>query len=862
MGAQLIEELPFARKLAKEMDDSLQDLPKLYRPSWSLVDELSRDPATSRLQEAAFSQPICTLVQVILVELLKVDGIHFAAVVGHSSGEIGAAYASGFLSATDAIKIAHLRGYHSHLAAGPHGEKGAMIAVGTSIEDADDLCSLPDFEGRLVLAASNSSSSVTLSGDSGAVSHAKVVLNDEKKFARLLKVDTAYHSHHMKPCADPYLRSMEEAGIQVQRPSEGSCSWYSSVHHGAKMSADHSLGAAYWRDNMANAVLFSQAVTTAARDGGPFHLALEVGPHPALKGPASQTLQEAGIDVPYFGTLKRNQTDIKSISECLADIWSHLGASAVDLEAAQGLVSGSVQPRLLKGLPVYPWDHDKPYWYESRKSRLFRSRARASHELIGVRCDEGNQNELRWRNFLSVQEVPWLEGHQVQNQTVFPAAGYVSMALEAAMVMAGDRSVQLLELEDLVLDKAILFHNEKTPVEVMITLANVVVDEDGGKVDSAIITAEFTVSCHLTRDQDTLTKVASGKVTVTTGPTSQTPELPPRPPKPPHLVEVDSDKFYGCLESCGYGYRGPFRALSSLERRYNFCTGLVQRPAATSAEEALLVHPALLDPAFQAVLGGYFWPGDGRLWSLFLPTSIRKITVSPLLCRRDDATLDVKLPFDAWLFESPAREIRGDVSIFSGGAVPSIQVEGLSMLAITDAIKDDDRPFFAETMWGVASPDGNLAVGNEHASAYELELATACERLSYYYWRKLEETLTPVEREGCEVHHKQLLKTIAHSFEQIDSGRHSHVKTEWKDDDEDTIANLTDRYDHYKVHIDNFCSTDGASQVHLCGRHPATDQRWKGPPRCTPRGDDNVGAYASGQHARRLLHPRPRIRYV
>jgi len=428
MGKQLIDAVPLAMQIANELDDTLQNLPEAYRPSWSLVEELSRDADSSRLQEAAFSQPLCTVVQVILVDILRIAGIDFSAVVGHSSGEIGAAYAAGFLSASDAIKIAYLRGLYASLAKGRAGEKGAMLAVGTSIEGAEELCNLPVLRGRIKLAATNSSSSVTLSGDLDAIFQAKAILDDKKQFARLLKVDTAYHSHHMQPCAEPYVRALDAVGIKIKSPS-GSCIWYSSVLGGTKVEPNDTLRGTYWRDNMANTVLFSQAITSATNNGGPFQMALEVGPHPALNGPASQTLAELGLKIPYVATLRRGESDVRAISDCLGAIWINLGASAVDLGTAQKLLPNDSTPRLLKDLPSYSWDHDKPYWYESRRSKLYRSRSQPSHELLGTRYDEGAENEFRWRNFLSVQEIPWLEGHQIQGQTVFPAAGYVSSKL-------------------------------------------------------------------------------------------------------------------------------------------------------------------------------------------------------------------------------------------------------------------------------------------------------------------------------------------------------------------------------------------------------------------------------------------------
>lgn len=155
MGAQLIENSPFAADRLAVLDLALSSLPKEDRPLWSLKAQIVADSSVSRLSEAVISQPLCTAVQIVLVDMLKLSGIKLDTVVGHSSGEIGAAYAAGFLSAKDAIRIAYYRGVYATLAQSPSGAKGAMMAVGTSYEDALEFCELEDFEGRVQVAARN-----------------------------------------------------------------------------------------------------------------------------------------------------------------------------------------------------------------------------------------------------------------------------------------------------------------------------------------------------------------------------------------------------------------------------------------------------------------------------------------------------------------------------------------------------------------------------------------------------------------------------------------------------------------------------------------------------------------------------------
>ncbi|CAJ2500619.1 Uu.00g034720.m01.CDS01 [Anthostomella pinea] len=175
MGKAIIQSSPVFGRIIQDLEESLGQLPDA--PGWSLREELLAPAASSRLGEAALSQPLCTAIQIGLVDLLKHAGVSFDVVVGHSSGEIGAAYAAGRFSASDAIRIAYYRGVHAQLAQGSRGQKGAMIAVGFGFKEALQFCNSSSTKGRLAVAASNSPGSVTLSGDQDAVDEAKQELD-------------------------------------------------------------------------------------------------------------------------------------------------------------------------------------------------------------------------------------------------------------------------------------------------------------------------------------------------------------------------------------------------------------------------------------------------------------------------------------------------------------------------------------------------------------------------------------------------------------------------------------------------------------------------------------------------------------
>ena len=126
------------------------------------MNELTCDASKSRHDSAVIAQPLCTVIQIILYDVLSSAGVKFQAVDGHSSGETAAAYAAGYITREDAVKIACYRGHFPSLS--PSDRLRGMMAIGTTVDNASELCSLPMFQGRLGVAAINSSSSVINSG--------------------------------------------------------------------------------------------------------------------------------------------------------------------------------------------------------------------------------------------------------------------------------------------------------------------------------------------------------------------------------------------------------------------------------------------------------------------------------------------------------------------------------------------------------------------------------------------------------------------------------------------------------------------------------------------------------------------------
>lgn len=189
MGSTLISSFPSASDDLDIMDKVLSDLPS--PPAWTLRDELLRPKETSNVNKAEFSQPLCTAVQIIIVNLLRKFGVVPAGVVGHSSGEIAAAYAASALDMQEAIVAAYLRGFVMEQQT---GQKGAMAAVGLG-KDGVDLFLVPG----VVVACENSPTSVTLSGDADKIDQVIAEIKEEAPdvFVRKLVVEMAYHSRKL-----------------------------------------------------------------------------------------------------------------------------------------------------------------------------------------------------------------------------------------------------------------------------------------------------------------------------------------------------------------------------------------------------------------------------------------------------------------------------------------------------------------------------------------------------------------------------------------------------------------------------------------------------------------------------------------
>jgi NADPH:quinone reductase-like Zn-dependent oxidoreductase/malonyl CoA-acyl carrier protein transacylase/NADP-dependent 3-hydroxy acid dehydrogenase YdfG len=585
--------------------------------------------------------------QIALVDLLNSIGVKPAAVIGHSSGEISGAYAYGALSAAEAMRIAYFRGVCATRLAQKQERRGAMIAVGLSEPETrnyiEQVAKLHGSYG-LEVACINSQRSTTVSGENFQVDTLKGLLDDNEIFARKLQIPLAYHSSHMLQIASEYRNLIGD--LVPAAISEFSCDMISSVT-GEKVSAGDLRSPDYWVQNLTSPVQFAKAfnqlcddprrvirkkLDSSHRNHLGVNLFLEIGPHAALQGPIKDHLGDLpwGQDVKYYTALRRGEEAMKSFLNAVGPLYC-LGCS-VDLEKL-GKLSGQKKARTLTGLPQYPFDHSKSYWRESHISKNFRLGGYEKLDLVGKLTPESNPMENKWRNHIRVSEMPWAEDHTIDGTVIYPAAGMLVMAIEAANQIASQhQTVTGFELKDVTFSHALTVPNTAQGVETTLTLHT-----SRDAVDSSDVWSEFRL-CFF--ENDSWQESCHGFIR--TEYETQDNEVDQYPHRLAECLRWDSmisqacdqdlepDKLYKCMRECGFQFGPTFQTLHqgkySLSNHAQSLVKVFQWPD-DQYPQPHVIHPTTLDGILHVTLAAASRGGCERLPTA-IPTSIRKIWVA------------------------------------------------------------------------------------------------------------------------------------------------------------------------------------------------------------------------------------------
>ncbi|EYF00540.1 Malonyl CoA-acyl carrier protein transacylase [Chondromyces apiculatus DSM 436] len=426
MGRQLLAEEPVFRSVVAGCDEAIR-----RAAGFSVIEVLEAEDCARRLEAIDVVQPVLFAVEVALAALWRAWGVVPDAVVGHSMGEVAAAHVAGALSLEDAAAVICTR---SRLLRGVSG-LGAMALIELGMADAER--TLLGYEDRLSVAVSNGPQSTVIAGDPGALDAVLARLDAQRVFCRRVKVDVASHSPQMNP-----LRGALLAALHGVAPREAQVPMRSTVT--AQPLRGDELSAGYWADNLREPVRFAEVVQRLIAEG--HTLFVEMSPHPILVPSVEENLGAVGAEGAAIPSLRRGQPERGTLLEAVGKLYVH--GCSLDwqrIHAGGGRVVG---------LPTYRWQRQR-CWLEapvgpSRRPGSARAldNGGAGHPLLGVAFNSHARPEERtWERCLSLKEAPYLADHRVLGDVVFPATGYVEMALAAGAEALGTKEIVLEDLE-------------------------------------------------------------------------------------------------------------------------------------------------------------------------------------------------------------------------------------------------------------------------------------------------------------------------------------------------------------------------------------------------------------------------------
>ena len=579
MGRELLAQEPAFRTVIEECDALLRPL-----AGWSLLQELARDEATSRMAETEVAQPALFALQVALAALWKSWGVLPDAVVGHSVGEIAALHVAGVLALPEAVRVVWHRARIMQRATG----QGRMASASLTPDDAATL--LRRFAGRLEIGAVNAPRSVVLSGEPAALAEALAELDARGVAHRQLQVQYAFHSVQMAP----FQQALVDALGDVAQAAP-TLAVYSTV---AGERADGvSFDAAYFGRNVREPVQFAGAIAALAEDG--HDVFLEIGPHPVLAPSLADCLAERETPPRLLASLRRGRPERETMLAAAAGVYE--SGRDLDWETLAG-VAGDVV-----ALPPYPWQH-RPYWLRRPPARGRPPAIGAdAHPLLGRPVSVAGVPARIFQGD-SLAAAAWLDDHRLFDQPVLPATAVMEL------FCAATGTADAVTLADFEIERPLRLARGEGQVAEWQT---VVTTADDGTLRVELHEA---VAGEGSADNG-WRRVASARARIGVSNDAALAFAEAASP-------LSIDAFYDRFAALGVAFGPAFRLLSQVRRGDRAASGLVTLPESLQEDATRLrLHPALLDAALQLCSAAL--PGDGEVpASLMLPVGAERLELA------------------------------------------------------------------------------------------------------------------------------------------------------------------------------------------------------------------------------------------
>ncbi|MGU7771057.1 SDR family NAD(P)-dependent oxidoreductase [Burkholderia sp. MR1-5-21] len=596
MGKQLYEEDPVFRAALDEVDALW-----CMDGSPSLVDAMRDGASAEWLASTENAQPLLFAIQVGMTRVIDACGMRYDAAIGHSVGEIAAAWVTGALSLADAVRVIKVRSRAQAMTRG----SGRMAAAGLGEAAARELIASHGLAQLVEVAGMNSPDSVTLAGSLQGLHALEASLRGSGTFFQMLDLDYAFHSSHMNGIEPVVLAEL--AGI---RPGPGNGGFVSTVTGGALSGSE--LDARYWWRNIREPVRFGAGIAHLIADG--VRMFVEVSPHSILRTYVRQTLASTRTDGVSLPTLKRDHGSAAMLQHAILAAIAH--GAAVDPDRFAPGASRAA-------LPSYPWQRER-YWLTPTVDGYGLVNRRREHPLLGYRLHE---HAFAWENQLDPAKLPLLADHVVDGGVAFPGAGYVEMALAAAHVYFDTPDVALENLE---IRAPVVFQAQQSKQFRLV-------------IESR--TATFAIETRDRMSDGAWTLNVTGRLLASGNTLDAASTVPPATLDALlALPAMSGDVLYASTASIGLSYGPAFRWVSAVRVADDAALAEIVAPAACGDAQALaayLLHPALMDSGFHPLFALLAAHARDNEHPAYVPVQIGRVdylrgdTVARVLARID-----------------------------------------------------------------------------------------------------------------------------------------------------------------------------------------------------------------------------------
>ncbi len=533
---------------------------------WRLEDVLRGAGGAPSLERVDVVQPALFAVMVGLAALWRSYGVEPSAVVGHSQGEIAAAYVAGALSLPDAARIVAVR---SQLVRDRLAGLGGMMSVALPVERAEEL--IAPYEGRISVAAVNGPAAVIVAGEPGALDEVLALCEREGVRARRVKVDYASHSAQVEAIEAELLTALAPVA-----PAAGSVPFYSTVTGGFLDTA--TMDAGYWYRNLRGQVGFEPAVRALIDKGmGCF---VEMSPHPVLTMAVDETVEarDAAGRVAVVGSLRRDEGGLPRFLLSLGQ--AHVAGVRVDWQA---VYAGTDTRRV--DLPTYAFQRERFWLTPSAQGgdAVAAGQDRMRHPVLAAAVQVGDRDEWVFTGRFATESQPWVNDHMVLGTVIVPGAALVELVLAAGRHLG-------CELLDELVFEAPLTLEESSARHIRVTVGRP--GEDGRREVALHSLSETATSATEEDGERRIVRHARGWLAPEAGATTPFPAAWP----PVAAVESSADALYERLADAGLEYGPLFQGVQTVWRSGSEVYAEVALPEDT-AVDGFAIHPALFDAA-------------------------------------------------------------------------------------------------------------------------------------------------------------------------------------------------------------------------------------------------------------------------